>query len=149
MHSVIMSTVSSKNISEIPDLIDICAQSDVDIFVFSRYCPTQCDNTNGITPVKYRDFFSKCYEKFEHYNRFYFSEKARLWCNKKDYLQTLLDFEKGRFVIPKNVDKDTIYGGYNSETAILQFFQAAMFMRAEDFQSRPETCSLTNLAIYG
>lgn len=49
MHSVIMSTVSSKNIAEIPDLIDICTENNVDIFAFSRYCPSQGDTTNGIT----------------------------------------------------------------------------------------------------
>ncbi len=113
MHSVIMSTVSSKNIAEIPELIDICAEHNVDIFAFSRYCPTQGDTTNGITPLEYRDFLLKCDEKFEHYNNLYFEGKGRLWCNKKDHLWTLLDYEKGRFKIPENAEKGMIYSGCN------------------------------------
>ena len=56
MHSVIMSTVSGRNISEIPELIDICAEHDVDVFAFSRYCPGGGDTTNGISPQEYREF---------------------------------------------------------------------------------------------
>lgn len=113
MHSVIMSTVSSKNIDEIPELIDVCAEADVDIFAFSRYCPTAGDTTNGITPERYREFLLACNKKFEHYNSLYFSGKGRLWCNKKDHLWTLLDYELGRFSIPEDAQPNVIYGGCN------------------------------------
>lgn len=113
MHSVIMSTVSSKNIDEIPELIDICAEHDADIFAFSRYCPGAEDKTNGITPEQYREFLLKCDEKFEYYNNLCYSGKGRLWCNKKDHLWTLLDWELGRFKIPENAKENMIYGGCN------------------------------------
>lgn len=111
MHSVIMSTVSEKNINEIPSLIDLCAEADVDIFAFSRYCPVEEESTNGITPAQYRDFLLQCNEKFLHYNTLYHAGKGRLWCNKKDHLWTLLDYELGTFRIPESAQPDLIYDG--------------------------------------
>lgn len=113
MHSVIMSTVSEKNIKEIPELVDICAEHDVDVFAFARYCPGGNDHSNGITPLEYRSFLLEMEKKFDYYNHLYFTGKGRLWCNKKDHLFTLLDYELGTFKIPQDSREDIIYSGCN------------------------------------
>jgi MoaA/NifB/PqqE/SkfB family radical SAM enzyme len=52
---VIMTTVSSKNISEIPDIIDAVVKFGADVFAFARFCPTSLDKSNNITPQEYHE----------------------------------------------------------------------------------------------
>lgn len=71
MYCAIMSTVSSTNIAKFPQLIDLCAEKNVDVFVFGRYCLTsgQKSEEYHIPPKQYRDFMDRCYQKFaEHQN---------------------------------------------------------------------------------
>ena len=67
IETVIMTTVSDRNINEIPDLIDVVAENQVDVYAFARFCPgTEC-KTNGITPEEYRAFLDRCWHKFHMY----------------------------------------------------------------------------------
>lgn len=112
IRSVIMTTVSGVNIKEIPGIIDAVAQADVNVYAFSRYCPTSEEkadpsNANYMTPEAYRDLLSVCDAKFKAY------EKAgcQTYFNKKDHLWTLYDYETGAFSIPEQARPDVIYGG--------------------------------------
>lgn len=67
VRSVIMTTVSGKNIKEIPDIIDIVVAHKVDVFAFARYCPTSEEKDIGITPQEYRELLDVCYQKFQKY----------------------------------------------------------------------------------
>ncbi len=67
MYCAIMSTVSSANIADFPQLIDICAEKETDVFAFGRYCPTsgQKSEEYHIPPEDYRNFLDMCYHKFQ------------------------------------------------------------------------------------
>ena len=113
----IMSTISAKNISEIPALIDKIAGV-ADIFAFARYCPTSNEKSAGITPIEYRNFLKICHEKFTKLE----SEGCETYFNRKDHLWTLFEFEEKIFKIPENVEENMIYGGCscgNSHLTIL------------------------------
>ena len=45
--STIMTTVSSTNIKEIPELIDVVVANEVDVYAFARFCPDTETKTNG------------------------------------------------------------------------------------------------------
>lgn len=136
MHSVIMTTVSSKNIDEIPDLIDVVAAHQVDVFAFSRYCPTAGDTTNGISPDRYRDFLLECDKKFDHYNQLYFSGQGRTWCNRKDHLWTLLAYEQGKFRIPNDAKEGIIYSGCNCGNCHLTILPTGDVYACRRFQGK-------------
>lgn len=53
--SVVMTTVSSVNIKEIPEIIDTVVKYKVDVFAFARYVPTSSAKSTGITPSEYRN----------------------------------------------------------------------------------------------
>lgn len=44
MYCAVMSTVSSANMDEFPDIIDLVVEKNVDVFAFGRYCPTGGQN---------------------------------------------------------------------------------------------------------
>jgi radical SAM/SPASM domain protein of ACGX system len=83
MYCAVMTTVSSQNIDEIPDLIDIIVQHKVDVFAFSRYCPTseEKSETYHVDPLRYRDFLETVWQKFELYkdSETTFNLKDHLW----------------------------------------------------------------------
>lgn len=109
IRSVIMTTVSGINRKEIPGLIDIVVACGVDIYSFSRYCPTNGEKDIGITPQEYRELLGLCDEKFKHYE----AVGCATYFNKKDHLWTLYDYETGAFKIPEEAEKGMIYGGCN------------------------------------
>lgn len=109
IRSVIMTTVSGKNIKEIPDIIDIAVKYKADVFAFARYCPTSEEKDTGITPHEYRNLLDICYHKFEQYK----AQDCTTFFNKKDHLWTLYEYEQGLFTIPKSAKKGMIYGGCN------------------------------------
>lgn len=114
IRSVIMTTVSGKNIQDVPGIIDAVVEADVNVYAFSRYCPTSEEkadesNENYMSPEQYRELLAKCDEKFEQYKAL----GCKTYFNKKDHLWTLYEYEKGTFKIPDNVDPDMIYGGCN------------------------------------
>lgn len=109
IRSVIMTTVSGTNMKEIPNIIDTVVQAGVDIFAFTRYCPTSEEKNTGILPQEYRNLLDICYNKFQKYE----AEGCHTYFNRKDHLWTLYEYEKGIFKIPENTEKDMIYGGCN------------------------------------
>ena len=117
IRAAIMTTVSAKNISEIPALIDKIAGV-ADIFAFARYCPTSEEKSAGIAPLEYRNFLKICHEKFTKLE----AEGCETYFNRKDHLWTLFEFEEKIFKIPENVEENMIYGGCscgNSHITIL------------------------------
>jgi radical SAM/SPASM domain protein of ACGX system len=107
INSVIMTTVSNKNINEIPAIIDTVAKNKVDTFAFARYCATSLEKNSNIKPLEYKALLDKCYEKFKEY------ENSGTYFDYKDHLWTLYLYEKGLFKIPQNIEKDIIYDGCN------------------------------------
>ncbi|MCD7951191.1 MAG: radical SAM/SPASM domain protein, ACGX system [Erysipelotrichaceae bacterium] len=101
----IMSTVSGTNIHEIPDLIDLVVENNVDIFAFGRYCPTILEKSTHIDPLEYRELLDKCWHKFEIY------QNCHTNFNLKDHLWTLYLYEEGLLRIPEGLDENTIYDG--------------------------------------
>ena len=105
----LMATVSARNAPELPDLIDLAADREADIFAFGRYCPSGADRTNGLEPLAYRALLVECRRRIEERK----ATGCRTYFHPKDHLWTLLDWEEGRFRIPPGADPATIYGGCN------------------------------------
>jgi len=105
--SVIMTTVSGINIKEIPAIIDLVVQHNVDVFAFARYCPTSFDKSTHIESGEYRELMDLCWGKFEQY------KDLGTTFNLKDHLWTLYLYEKGLCTIPDDLDERTIYDGCN------------------------------------
>ncbi len=111
IRAIIMTTVSEKNIDEIPDIIDIVVEYEADVFSFGRYVPSgeEGDKTNGISPMRYRELLDTCYKKYKAYE----AEGRDIYFHLKDHLFTLYEYEEGIFKIPDDVEKDMIYEGCN------------------------------------
>lgn len=109
IRAVIMTTVSGKNIEEIPDIIDTVVKYEADVFAFARYCPTSGEKDTGMTAMRYRQLLDTCYQKFQAYE----AAGCQTYFNKKDHLWTLYEYEEGLFNIPKNATPGMIYGGCN------------------------------------
>ncbi len=109
IRSVIMTTVSGKNIKEVPNIIDTVVEAGVNVFAFARYCPTGEETDAGMTPEEYRDLLDICHQKFEKYE----AEGCQTYFNRKDHLWTLYEYEKGIFKIPEDAKDGMIYGGCN------------------------------------
>ncbi len=131
IHSVIMTTVSDKNIEEIPQIIDTVVAVGADVFSFARYCPTSEEHDTGISPLRYRKLLHDCNALFQSYEQ----QGCNTYFDKKDHLWTLLDYEEGRFVIPPDAEPDTIYGGChcgNSHLTILPTGDVYACRRVQD-----------------
>jgi len=109
IRSVIMTTVSSVNIKEVPALIDEVVKAGVDVYAFARYCPTNTEKEVGISPEEYRALLDICYKKFKEYEE----KGCQTYFNKKDHLWILYEYEEGLFRIPEDAEEDIIYGGCN------------------------------------
>lgn len=111
----IMNTVSSVNAPEIPDLIDLAAQLEVDVFTFGRYCPTSNQKRNEfhMEPLEYRNFLLKCQEKIDAHE----SAGCKTYFQLKDHLWKLLLWEQGRFEIPSDAQPGMVYDGCHCGTA--------------------------------
>lgn len=109
IRSVVMTTVSGKNLKEVPDIIDTAVQYGVDVFAFARYCPSGGEKENGISPQEYRNLLESCYQKFQQYE----AEGVPTYFSRKDHLWTLYEYEKGIFKIPEDAREEIIYGGCN------------------------------------
>lgn len=101
----VMTTVSRLNLHEIPEVIDLVVERQVDIFAFGRYCPSAFDADTHVTPDAYRDLLERCWAKFEMYRN------SDTTFNLKDHLWTLFLYEKGLFTIPDGLDDERIYDG--------------------------------------
>lgn len=111
IRAIIMTTVSEKNIDEIPDIIDTVVQYKADVFAFGRYVPSgdEGDRTNGISPERYRKLLDTCYKKYKEYE----AQGVSTYFNLKDHLFTLYEYENGLFQLPEDRDPQMIYGGCN------------------------------------
>ena len=109
IRSVVMTTVSSTNIDEVPGIIDAVVAAGANVFAFARYCPTSEEKDVGIEPLRYRKLLADCDKKFKEYE----AAGCQTYFNKKDHLWTLYGYETGAFKIPEAVEDGMIYGGCN------------------------------------
>lgn len=107
--STIMTTVSSVNIGEILELIDVVVAHDVDVYAFARFCPGTETKRNGISPLEYRALLDTCWHKFAEYEE----AGCRTGFDLKDHLWTLYRYEIGDFEMPKYAEQGIIYDGCN------------------------------------
>ena len=107
MSCAIMTTVSAKNMAEIPELVSVVVENKADIFAFSRYSPTSLEKGNAIAPRDYRDLLERLWAKFEEY------KDHDTTFNLKDHLWNLFLYEKGLFTIPEGLADGVIYDGCN------------------------------------
>lgn len=105
--SAVMTTVSSINADELPEIIDAVVKARTGLFSFARYCPTGTDKSVGIAPEKYRELLVRCAERI----RGHLASGCRTRFDKKDHLWMLLDFEEGRFVLPNDTAPNVIRDG--------------------------------------
>lgn len=100
----IMSTVSRKNVAEIPKLIEVAVENKIDSFAFARYCPTDLSDNEMVDPESYRVLLEKCWTLFEKYKNegTYFSLKDHLWI---PFLH-----EKGLFELEENKENYVLEG---------------------------------------
>jgi radical SAM/SPASM domain protein of ACGX system len=109
MWANLMSTVSSANAGELPDMIDLAAEAGADVFAFSRYCPTsgQAAEEFHMEPLEYREVLLRCQERIDAHR----AAGAHTEFQLKDHLWKLLLWEQGRWEIPTGADTGMIYDG--------------------------------------
>lgn len=97
--SAVMTTVSSANWGDIPDLIDLMAELEVDVYAFGRYCPTSGQKSEEfhMEPTAYRAFLLRCQERIEAHE----AAGCPTTFQRKDHLWTLLHYEQGRVRLPE------------------------------------------------
>ncbi len=130
MECSVMTTVSGTNIKEIPEIVDIVVNNNVDVFGFARYCPTSLEKSTHITPDEYRDFLGMIWDKYEQY------KNSNTTFNLKDHLWTLFLYEKGLFEIDDILNKDTIYDGCHCAGSHLTILPNGDVMACRRFESR-------------
>lgn len=109
IRSVVMTTVSGKNIDEVPGIIDAVVAAGANVFAFARYCPTSGEKDTGIAPLRYRQLLADCDKKFKEYE----AAGCTTYFNKKDRLWTLYEYETGAFTLDGVYEDGMIYGGCN------------------------------------
>ena len=109
IRSVVMTTVSGKNIDEVPGIIDAVVAAGANVFAFARYCPTSGEKDTGIAPLRYRQPLADCDKKFKEYE----AAGCTTYFNKKDHLWTLYEYETGTFTLDGVYEDGMIYGGCN------------------------------------
>lgn len=129
LQCAIMTTVSGTNIDEIPDIVDLVVEHNVDIFAFARYCPTSLDKSTHIEPLEYRDFLDSMWHKFKEY------KNSETYFNLKDHLWTLYLYEKGLFKIDDHLDDETIYDGCNCANCHMTICPDGDVMACRRFES--------------
>ena len=113
----IMTTVSSINIDEIPEIIDTVVKYKADFYAFARYCPTDKDKSVGITPQRYRQLLADCdtiFKKYSDDRRANNRNGVITNFSAKDHLWTLYQYETGEFKLPETDTQDNyMCGGCN------------------------------------
>ena len=109
IRTVVMTTVSGRNVDELPDIVDTVVAAETDVFAFARYCPTGSSLEDDLTPERYRMLLETCDRKFQSH----LTAGCKTYFNKKDHLWTLYEYETGNFVIPDQTENNMIYGGCN------------------------------------
>ncbi len=82
IRSILMTTVSGKNIDEVPQMIDAAVAAGAKVYAFARYCPTSEDKDTDITPERYRRLLAECDRKFRAYEK----DGCETYFNRKDHL---------------------------------------------------------------
>ena len=105
------------NINELPDLVDIVVEHEVDNFAFARYCPNPNDFDLLPSPNEYKLFLDRMWSKFNQYK----DGKTRFAL--KDHLWNLYLYEKGLFTIddidnPDNLIIDGCHCGISHITTL-------------------------------
>lgn len=126
----IMTTVSKRNINQIPWIIDEAVRNKADVFSFARYCPTNGDLTNHISPGEYKQLLKRVWEKFIQYSN------SKTLFSFKDHLWTLFLYENGLFTIPENLSDNVIYGGCNCANNHLTILPNADIYACRRMESR-------------
>lgn len=104
MRSAIMTTVSRTNICEIPKIVPIVVEAEVNTFAFSRYCPNENDVSNMVTAQEYKEFLNNMWKVYNKYK----DGKTRLMM--KDHLWKLFLYEHGLLDI-NDFEENIIYDG--------------------------------------
>lgn len=109
MWANVMTTVSAANAAELPDLIDLVADLNVDVYAFGRYCPTSGQRVDEfhMEPLAYRDLLIECQRRIVAQKE----RGARTFYYKKDHLWKLLEWEQGTFTIPTGADPHAFHDG--------------------------------------
>lgn len=109
MWANVMTTVSSANAAELPDLIDLVADLGVDVYAFGRYCPTSGQRADEfhMGPRAYRELLVECQRRMAAQRQ----RGARTFFYKKDHLWKLLEWEQGTLVIPEGADPHAFHDG--------------------------------------
>ena len=109
MWLALMSTVSSMNDAELPDMISLAARIGADVFAFGRYCPTKGQRLEEfhMEPLEYRALLLACQKRIDELT----AAGCTTTFQKKDHLWTLLEWEQGRFTIPEGAACGKIYDG--------------------------------------
>ncbi len=133
IHCAVMTTVSGTNIHEIPEIVDLVVQHQVDIFAFGRYCPTSKEKAiserTHIEPQEYRNLLEVLWERYERY------KDSNTTFNLKDHLWTLFLYEKGLFRIPEELEKDVVYDGCNCANCHVTILPTGQVMACRRFDS--------------
>lgn len=107
MYGAVMTTVSGSNMGEIPEIIDLAVEHQVDVFAFGRYCATSLARDPHMSPEQYKGLLDMCWAQFERY------KDSGTTFNLKDHLWTLYLYEKGLFKIPDGLSESVIFDGCN------------------------------------
>ena len=115
INTAIMTTVSKKNIDEIPDLVDIAIKYQVNHFGFARDCPNPNDFDLMPSAEEYRNFLDKMWQKYisVDQNTTLFMLKDHLW---KLYLYEKGLFNPNDFKNPENLILDGCHCGISHMT---------------------------------
>lgn len=110
VRTVVMSTASKLNLNEIPQLIDIMASEEIDLFGFHRFVPMgngdQLRKVALISPQEYRCFLLEIYKKYKEYG-----ENYTFW-GRGEPLWFLLESEIGEVAeLTKGDNENLIYSG--------------------------------------
>ena len=109
MWANVMTTVSSANAAELPDLIDLVAALNVDVYAFGRYCPTSGQRAGvfHMEPHAYRELLLECQQRIAAQQE----RGAHTFYYKKDHLWKLLEWEQGTFRIPEESNPHEFHDG--------------------------------------
>ncbi len=106
IETAVMTTVSSRNIDEVPAVIDAVVAAKAGIYAFGRYCAPS-GALNDIPPERYRRLLADCTEKIRGLQ----DAGCKTRFAKKDHLWTLYDYETGCFQLPADAEKGMLYDG--------------------------------------
>lgn len=114
LRTSVMTTVSSINYKQVPEIARIVTEIGVDVYSFARYCPTHNDTEFNLSPSEYHSFLEKMWDFYQEN-----AEKGTTFAF-KDHLWKALMMEKGILTIS---DDDIIYDGCHCGFTHLTFLE--------------------------